>query len=54
MIFLRKNKSAQQIIETLLLFTAVIVVLVIFLRPAGPFRKGINKAIDTVIDAILH
>lgn len=48
----RHDISAQQIVETLLLFAAVIVVLVIFLNPKGPFRSAVRRVIDLVTDQI--
>lgn len=48
----KKKISGQQIIETLLLFAAVIVVLILFLGPTGSFRNAIRSTINVVIGQI--
>lgn len=47
-----KSNSAQQIIEALLLFAAVIVVLVLFIGPSGPFWPAVQRIISGVLDQI--
>ena len=42
----------QQLIEYLMLFAIVIVVLIIFLNPAGPFRRTVNQALDLTLNQI--
>lgn len=46
-----KNK-AQQIIEYLLLFAVVVVVLLAFIGPTGPFRGAVNRVICRVLEQI--
>lgn len=47
-----QKHSAQQIIETLLLFVAVILVLLVFFGPTGPFRSSVGRVVNIVIDQL--
>lgn len=46
------DKKAQNIVEYLLFITVIIVVLVIFLGPTGPFRGAVNRALDGSINQL--
>lgn len=46
------RREGQQLIEYLLLFTIVIVILIVFLRPGGLLHKTINGILEVSIDEI--
>ena len=46
------RREAQQIIEYLLLFVAVVVVLIVFIGPFGPFRGAVNRVIDISLNQV--
>lgn len=48
----RHSPKGQQIIEYLLLFAVIVIVLVFFLGPAGPFRNAVNQAINITLEQI--
>ena len=42
---LRKKKKGQSTLEYIILVTGVIVVLIFFLRPGGPFNNAFNSTL---------
>ncbi len=48
------NKAGQGAIEYILLATAVIIVLLTFLNPSGPFRYVVEKQLNDSVDQIGH
>jgi len=49
---MRSNQQAQQIIEYLLLFAAVVVIVLYFTSPLGPFRDSVNRVLDQSLNEI--
>lgn len=47
-----KRKKGQSIIEYVLLVTAVVAVLILFLKPDGPFSKAYNATLTTGISSM--
>jgi uncharacterized protein (UPF0333 family) len=43
----RKKKKGQSTLEYIILVTGVIVVLIVFLRPGGPFNSAFNETLKT-------
>ena len=44
-LFSKKDKKGQSTVEYLLLVAAIITVLILFLKPDGPFAKSYNDAL---------
>lgn len=42
---LRRKKKGQSTLEYIILVTGVIVVLIVFLKPDGPFNKAFNETL---------
>ena len=49
---MRRNRQAQQFIEHLLLFTVVLIGILVFVGPLGPFRSAVNRVIDKSLNEI--
>ena len=49
---LKGQNKAQQIMEYLLVFVVVVVVLLAFIGPAGPFRGAVNRVIFMALNQI--
>ena len=43
----RKKKKGQSTLEYIILVTGVIVVLILFLRPGGPFNTAFNSTLTS-------
>ena len=43
------NRQGQQLIEYMMLFAIVVVILIAFVRPGGPFRTSVNQALNLTI-----
>ena len=43
-----KNRKGQSTLEYIILVTAVIAVVIVFLGPGSPFRNRVNQALDEV------
>lgn len=46
------RRRAQSTYEYILLVAAVIVVLIVFLSPQGPFRNAVEKTLNGTVDQI--
>ncbi len=47
-----KNKRGQSTLEYIILVTAVVAVLLVFLGPSGIFRSTYNSTLNTVTDGM--
>jgi hypothetical protein len=51
---MRCNHGGQQLIEYLLLSAVVIVVLIIFARPNGPFHQAVDTSLNSALEEIRY
>ena len=49
---MKKNKTGQSVIEYLLLVSAVIIVLIIFLNPSSFFRNTVENALNSSVNQL--
>ncbi|OGX06970.1 MAG: hypothetical protein A2Z88_04160 [Omnitrophica WOR_2 bacterium GWA2_47_8] len=45
-----QNRQGQQLIEYMLVVTAVVVIMLIFLGPLGPMKRAINDSLDASVN----
>ena len=49
-----KNKKGQSTLEYIVLVTAVIAVLIIFLGPTGVFQNRVNQTLDQATNSMVN
>lgn len=49
---MRKNVNGQSTFEYIILLAAVIVVLLVFLSPGGPFKRTVEGTLNGSVDSI--
>ena len=49
-----RKKKGQSTVEYIILITAVLAVLIVFLRPGGVFSGAVNKIHDENVNALIN